>query len=409
MGWRHIRQIASVSGLCLLLTMSLIVVFALQRGTKLLSIQSGSMAPTLHKGDLVVVNRIPDKNYQVGDVITFINPHNDKQTITHRVQQVLPSDGMQEKRVVTKGDANTAADIPVYASKIVGKVSFGIPYLGLAFDFVRQPIGLLLAIYIPALTIVMGEMRRLARYYKEQEPYIASGFKPEQPRHSQAKRITKAGSIVTIATVTAAVPSVQAALISTTTLSGNSISSAPILNHLVISRVVFGDSGNSSTSVTVSNNNSQTATSGNATVSNNGGGNATSGNASNNNSSTINFNVSRGGGISPAVMLYNPTNSPVSLSGWSLSDNTSMRALPTGTTIAAHADYAFSWPQAGGLDRLGDRLLLRDATKVLTDAISWGTDTSQFNPAVVIHPGTRALNRISINTDSDSSADWTAV
>jgi signal peptidase I len=428
MNWRTIKQIISVSVTTLMLVVSCAAVTALHQGTKFLSIQSGSMVPTFRKGDLVIVNPVPDKNYKVGDIINFINPNNAKQTVTHRVQRTLPDDGMQGKRVITKGDANAAADIAIPTSKIIGKVNYSIPYLGFVFDFVRQPVGLLLAIYTPALSIVIGEIKRLTRYYKDQEPYVATGFEPTKSKDSkkapsQAKRLAKASSVATIAAVGIVVPAVQAALMSTATLTGTSITTASVAppavhTYPVISKLTFGSGSGSNvnagntTSLTVVNNNPQSATSGNASSSN--GGNATSGNASNTSDTNINFNVSNGSSSSaalPTVTLYNPTDTAIDLSGWTLSDDTSTRSLPSGSSsvLASKGSIELSWPQANGLSRNGDRLILRSNSATVVDSLSWGADISQMNPSVPTTSSTISLVRSNSSSDTDTASDWQTV
>lgn len=380
-----------------------------------MSVQSGSMVPAFYKGDLVVVKSVPNDGYRVGDVITFANPRNENQTITHRVQSILPADDMQPQRFVTKGDANIAADSPIYGRKIVGKVTTGIPYLGYGFDFVRQPIGLLLLIYVPALIVIAAEIRRLSKYYKEQEPYVAAGFDPSASaqKPSKAKPAFKTSAAAVIVATAIAAPAAHAALMSTATLTSTSISTAQVTlpaapAYPLISNVTFGNSAGTTNgaNINVSTNNPQTATSGNTSVNNNGsGGSAASGNASNSSNTTITINV--GGSSTPAtVTIYNPTNQAIDLSGWRLADNNTSRTLPAGTTIAAKGSYVYTWPVSNGLSRTSDRLILSNPAGSAIDGLSWGSDTSQFNPSITATAATISLNRSNPNSDTNTTADW---
>jgi signal peptidase I len=67
--------------------------------------QSGSMAPELRPGDLLLVSGVPASQVRRGDVITFRDPHGLARTVTHRVLGVRRAAGGR-LRVETRGDAN---------------------------------------------------------------------------------------------------------------------------------------------------------------------------------------------------------------------------------------------------------------------------------------------------------------
>lgn len=155
-------------------------------GRKALSVQTGSMEPSIKTGSLVFVKRVPAESIAVGDVITYINPLNRKQTITHRVEQISEASN-GSKRFITKGDANYAADPPITQNLIVGKVSMIASYLGGARDFIFTWPGLILLVYLPALIIAIGEVRRLAAYYRSQHyalPEWLAGRRPAVSGHT---------------------------------------------------------------------------------------------------------------------------------------------------------------------------------------------------------------------------------
>lgn len=79
-------------------------------GHTFFEIVSGSMSPTIEKGDMIVVELGND--YEVGDIISY----KDKDSIiTHRIVQ---KDG---DTYVTKGDANNTLDNPINKDQVVGK------------------------------------------------------------------------------------------------------------------------------------------------------------------------------------------------------------------------------------------------------------------------------------------------
>jgi signal peptidase len=284
MFWRYTKRTFTAAVLLLIVGASVLSVTTKINGGKLLSVQTHSMVPTLQKGTLVSVSRVPVRNLNVGDIITFINPLNKRTTITHRIVQT-PGAGNGYK-FVTKGDANKVSDSPISSASIVGREQFAVPYAGYFADFIRQPAGLILIIYIPALAIVMQELRRLAAYYRSQQPYIAAGYIPHRDpagKHRLATLVSVSAALVLLSGLVA-LP-VQAALQSTARLTGNTIQTGPLSQpHQCL--------GNNHTSITVTNSSNQSSNTGNSTNSGNtSSGSASSGSASNSNSTTINANV----------------------------------------------------------------------------------------------------------------------
>jgi len=421
----------------LIQTIRIIVIFALLLGSaamlvlslpssgwKALSVQTGSMKPAIKPGDLVLAHRVPPADIKVGDVITYASPQKKGQTITHRVVEVLKSpNGLN--RFVTKGDANPVADPVVYQNQIIGTTHATIPKLGFLFNWLRTWVGLTIVIYIPALLVVAVEIKKLARYYKEIAPYVASGVDPNKSGSSGASlSLPKMSALVLVAGLAIATPTVHAALMDSAALTGNTISilattpPTPTPVNPLIYKVTFtsGSSSNGSTSntnnVNVSVNNPQTATSGNATSS---GGNATSGNASTSSNTSITINTSNnstttnGGGTTSqnlqSVTIYNPGDQAIDLAGWKLADNNGTQTIASGT-VPAKGYFTFTWPVASGLDRLGDHLSLQNISGTSVDSLSWGTDTSQFNPSVATNNTTISLSRKTPALDSNTATDW---
>jgi signal peptidase len=85
---------------------------------------SGSMAPTLRTGDLVVVEPGVPGSYRPGDVITYREAARGR--ITHRVVARTPAGDY-----ITRGDANRVADSDaVPAAAIDGRVRWVVPLAG---------------------------------------------------------------------------------------------------------------------------------------------------------------------------------------------------------------------------------------------------------------------------------------
>ena len=79
-------------------------------GYTFFEIVSGSMSPTIEKGDMIFVKL--DTDYKVGDIVSFKD--NDS-IITHRIIE------KNNNYYVTKGDANNTADNPIKEDQIIGK------------------------------------------------------------------------------------------------------------------------------------------------------------------------------------------------------------------------------------------------------------------------------------------------
>jgi signal peptidase I len=105
-------------------------------------IVSGSMEPAISVDDMIVFRK--QREYSVGDIVLyndgFVN-------VTHRIVEI------NGDQVITKGDANNAADKPFLKSAIKGKVLWSVPGIGRLINFIITPLGLFL-IVISALLII---------------------------------------------------------------------------------------------------------------------------------------------------------------------------------------------------------------------------------------------------------------
>lgn len=100
-------------------------------------IASGSMRPTMDVGDIAItVQTTPDK-IKVGDIIQYWRVGEPAPTI-HRVIEINRAGGTTY--IVTKGDANTAPDEPIMATKTLSKVVFTIPKIGWISIYLKEAI-----------------------------------------------------------------------------------------------------------------------------------------------------------------------------------------------------------------------------------------------------------------------------
>ena len=126
-------------------------------GSRLFTVMSGSMEPTIHTGSLIFV--FPADTYEVGDIVTRTTDKADV-SVTHRIAEKTTRNGQTFYR--TKGDANGAMDgESVPESSLMGTVRFVIPWLGFAVNFAKTELGFVLLILIPAVIIIYEECRKI--------------------------------------------------------------------------------------------------------------------------------------------------------------------------------------------------------------------------------------------------------
>lgn len=113
-------------------------------------IQSGSMAPAVNIGDLILT--VKKDRYFSGEVIAFRDK--EARTVTHRVQNVSFEEG--QFHYITKGDASLAADIAeISGPAVFGRVGVVIPFLGRLLPLIQSPPGFILMIFLPGLILFL--------------------------------------------------------------------------------------------------------------------------------------------------------------------------------------------------------------------------------------------------------------
>ena len=112
-------------------------------GWQTVVLATGSMAPGLPAGALVVERVVPASELAVGDVVTLTREG--KPPVTHRVIAIAPAAGILPSRELTlQGDANDDPDPRPYVVESAGLVAFGFPWGGQVIGFLRTPLALVL-------------------------------------------------------------------------------------------------------------------------------------------------------------------------------------------------------------------------------------------------------------------------
>lgn len=323
---------------------------------KVLSVQTGSMTPTLKQGDLVVVQPTPTDQLAEGDIVTVVEPGNMAKYVTHRIVD-KPTDS-RRGIFITKGDANPMVDAPVHASYVVGRVTVKIPYVGKFFDFVRQPLGLILLVYVPALIIIIMEIRHLANHYRRMDEIRRRGNKVTK----RAVTGTKV-AILTCALMFGFYAPASAGLLSAAEVTDNFAvavrpwpAAAPVFSEVSFACRKKKDSQES---------------------------------------------------VVLSIAVSNPTNQHIRPNGWYI-ENSSGRLVTLQRNNMLNRNNQTT-VFSGSVDASvmsGDRLLLYDNEDRLLDALSWGSDASQFNPALPTADTGIRFAREPVHLDSNTIADW---
>lgn len=124
-------------------------------GTGAAVVLSGSMSPALEVNDLILVQK--KEHYGAGDIVVY---QSGAELIVHRI---IAQEG---KRVTTKGDANSVADVPIDAGMIKGAVTVRIPLLGAVVNGLKLP-AVSILLFIGALFLMERSFRAEKRAEEE--------------------------------------------------------------------------------------------------------------------------------------------------------------------------------------------------------------------------------------------------
>lgn len=144
-------------------------------GYKSFVIVSGSMEPTIKKGDAILVKDVPEEEIKVNDIISFTTEVN-QTNVTHRIVNVEEDDGV--KKYTTKGDNNNVEDKEkITYQQIEGKYQFKINQFGIVINILKSKITLVvLILLIVGISCYKGkiekkkeERREKRRKYENEE------------------------------------------------------------------------------------------------------------------------------------------------------------------------------------------------------------------------------------------------
>ena len=174
---RHIVRGTTALLVGVVVLAAIAIVAMLATGHRPQPVLSGSMEPTMPVGSLVIAKAVPAESVEVGDVVTFQNPQNASQTVTHRIAQIRTVSG--ERRYWTKGDANPRRD--PWVLNLPGKVGervATVPYAGYAALYAARPAVRGGAIALTCLLLLIAFLRSV---WRDERPAPTAAPAPAAP------------------------------------------------------------------------------------------------------------------------------------------------------------------------------------------------------------------------------------
>jgi signal peptidase I len=151
-------------------------------GKSLLMVVTGSMEPSIHTGDFIIVESTDASALKEGDIISFYSEQSDIKgmLVTHRITEVT-DDGF-----ITKGDANPVEDsISVPAKNVVGKYTGKARFFIWLYSFASPSKLLMILVIIPISAAAVYEVVTVGRLTRKaaEENRISA-----EERHEQLMR-----------------------------------------------------------------------------------------------------------------------------------------------------------------------------------------------------------------------------
>ncbi len=151
-------------------------------GKSLLMVVTGSMEPSIHTGDFIIVESTDASALKEGDIISFYSEQSDIKgmLVTHRITEVT-DDGF-----ITKGDANPVEDsISVPAKNVVGKYTGKARFFIWLYSFASPRKLLMILVIIPISAAAVYEVVTVGRLTRKaaEENRISA-----EERHEQLMR-----------------------------------------------------------------------------------------------------------------------------------------------------------------------------------------------------------------------------
>lgn len=172
---KKICNFLSTIVLVVLLAAAAVILVPMLLGYKEMAVLSGSMEPTIPVGSLVYVKPVEASELEAGDVCTYYL--SDGETfVTHRVMSIDPD----AQTLVTQGDANEDPDGDIQFSQVYGRSDFHLPYLGIAIQNIRTPVGIMSICGVVMLVILLNFIPAIIDAAEDEKKQKARQSEPEK-------------------------------------------------------------------------------------------------------------------------------------------------------------------------------------------------------------------------------------
>ena len=134
-------------------------------GYSVLRVETGSMEPTLHVGDFIVIHKCDTANLKKGDIISYYSDQIDikDMLVTHRIESVG-----RDGTYITRGDANPERDLlPVRSDQILGKYERKSGFYMWLGSFADTNKLYLIFIMLPLICVSVYELRTMIKIGKK--------------------------------------------------------------------------------------------------------------------------------------------------------------------------------------------------------------------------------------------------
>ena len=406
--------------LLFVIAIGFIAIIAPVGGNKALIVRSGSMQPAIAVGDLVTVR--PQTDYKAGEIVAFHDPIKSSAIVTHRIVAKVVKNNQVFYQ--TKGDANEETDFSLVAGEnIIGRADFSVKGIGKLLAFTKTKEGFLATVALPALLVILLEINNIIKEVRKVRTGDLVEIK-KSLKHIYYHYGKPMGLSHPSASFKALLRSFRFPLVR--------LSSTRSILPVLISALIIGNTFSFFSDTETSINNTFTADdcfgTGNHIVIN---------------EVFYDVNPDHNGQGSENnwewVELFNPTESTVNLTGWSLGTiggGGTFETLP-GTPSLAPCSFAIISPSTGaeledqtnnggrwdipnstffinlsdfvggnGLNNGGDNIVLRNNTSTEIDKMSYGVDTTGFNPAATDVASGHSLERNPDGVDTNAAGDF---
>lgn len=167
--------------LLFVIVLLMLVVVILQRasdnsislgGYRLFTVATGSMEPKYEVGDILISKEINPKDIQIGDDIVYRGKEGsfNGKVVTHQVVSIRDEEG--NKKIITKGIANTEEDPEIDSTQVYGKVIYKVQTLSFISQIIKNIYVFYFIIFVPIAIIIFRQIRYYLRKDDDEEELI---------------------------------------------------------------------------------------------------------------------------------------------------------------------------------------------------------------------------------------------